>query len=130
MSKKRKNVGDGQPPKRQNPIHVRFGKPDMDDYEELYRRFEASGVRSISTYVKQLLSRVLSPDPFSEQAVRELLRELGATTSAVYKRVERLDSRTQKLRESTAKGVAHLLAEAAGWPPERAEKWVQEKLLR
>lgn len=130
MAKARKKVVGGQPSKRMNPIPVRFGKTDMDDYEELYRRFEASDIRNISTFIKHLLSQVLNPDPSSEKAVRELLRELREVTYSVQDRVEKLDSRTKSLRGTVAKGIVVLLVETGEWPLEKAQKWVQEKLLQ
>ena len=130
MGKARKKVVSGQPSKRINPIPVRFGKADMDDYEELYRRFDASDIRNISTFIKHLLSQVLNPDPTSEKAVRELLRDLREVTYTVQDRVEKLDSRTKSLRATVAKGIVALLVENNNWPVEKAQKFVQEKLLQ
>jgi conjugative relaxase-like TrwC/TraI family protein len=113
VAKKRRKLDEDGKPKRQNPIPVRFGKADMDDYDELYRRFESSDIRNISTFIKHLLSQVLNPDPTSETAVRELLRELREVTYTVRDGVEKLDTRTKGLRGTVAKGIVALLVETA-----------------
>lgn len=129
MSPKRQKDAGSPPAKRKNPIHVRFGKADMDDYEELYRRFEASEIKSISTFVKHLLSKVLNPDPSSDKDIRKLLLELREDSHSLKERLDTLDLRTNSTRTTVAKGVAALLREVAKWPHEKVEKWVQEKLM-
>lgn len=128
MSQKRQKVGGSQPAKRINPIPVRFGKADMDDYEELYRLFEASEIKNISTFVKHLLSKVLNPDPSSEKDIRDLLLELSEVTRSLQAGFDKLDSRTKSMRVIVSKGVAALLEEVADWSHEKTENWVQEKL--
>ena len=128
MSPKRQKDAGSPPAKRKNPIHVRFGKADMDDYEELYRRFEASEIKSISTFVKHLLSKVLNPDPSSDKDIRDLLLELREDSHSLQGRFDTLDSRTKSMRAIVAQGVAALLREVAEWPKEKVEKFVQEKL--
>ena len=110
-------------------VTLRITRDDRDDFVELFRRCEAAGVDEISVYIKQLLNRFLHPDPSGEKAVRELLRDLREVAYSLQDRFEKLDSRTVKLRNLTATAVAVLLKEAAGWPREQAEKWVQQKLL-
>ena len=111
-------------------VTLRITAEDRDDFTELFRRSRASGVDEISVYIKQLLTRFLHPDPSSEKAVREILRDLQDATDSFQDRFEKLDTRTKRLHDAVAKSTAILLVKAANWPPEQAQKWVQEKLMR
>jgi len=118
MSKQPKTADDELP----ESVTLRITDEDTDDFTELFRRMEAAGFDKPSTYIKHLLSGLLHPDPSGEQAIRELLRELR-------ERIDNLDSRTKSLRQTVAKSTTMLLIKTAGWPPDKAHKWVQEKLL-
>jgi len=125
MAKNRKDADIKLPPS----VSLRITEDDEDDFAELFRRMNAAGFKKPSTYIKHLLRGVLHPDTTGEMAVRKLLRDLSEATSTVQDRVEKLDSRTKKLRETIAYSVVTVLVQAAHWPQERAEKWVQENLL-
>lgn len=117
---------DGMP----ETITLRITEDDRDDFTELFRRMHAAGAENPSTYIKQLLSQVLNPDTTGEEATRGLLRQLGEATSNIENQVAKLDSRTKGLRGTVAKAVVALLVEIADWPLEKAQKFVQEKLLQ
>jgi hypothetical protein len=108
---------------------LRITNEFRDDFAELFRRADAAGVDR-STYVRDFLCRALHPDPSGQMAVRELLRELRELTDSLRDRVEKVDLRTKNLRATVAKGVAAILVETADWPLDKAQKWVQEKLLQ
>jgi len=110
-------------------VTLRITAEDRADFTELFRLSRAAGVDEISVYIKQLLNRFLHRDPSSEKAVWEMLRDLHDATSSLQERFEKLDTRTKRLHDAVAKSTAILLVKAANWPPEQAQKWVQEKLL-
>lgn len=110
-------------------VTLRITAEDRDDFTELFRRSRAAGVEEISVYIKQLLNRFLHPDPSSEIPVRQILRNLEDANTSLQNRFEKLDARTKRVHDAVAKSTAILLVKAANWPPEQAQKWVQEKLL-
>lgn len=125
MAKNRKDADIKLPPS----VSLRITEDDEDDFIELFKRMNAAGFEKPSTYIKYLLRGVLHPDSTGEIAVRKLLRDLHEATATVQDRVEKLDSRTKKLRDTIAYSVVTVLVQAANWEQDRAEKWVQENLL-
>lgn len=112
----------------QNPLPLRFGKNELDDLAELKRQHAASGVPKLSTFAKQLLNKQLYPDPSSERAVRELLRELRETTVKLQEGFDKLDARTKKMRNGVANGIAALLVSCAGWSEDEVKEWVDKNM--
>jgi hypothetical protein len=117
-----------KPSQVQNLITLRFTRDELDDVAELERQQHAAGVPNISTFAKQLLKRQLYPDPSSEKAVRELLRELRDATAQLPKGIEKLDARTKKMRNGFANGIAALLVSCAGWSEDEVKEWVEKHM--
>jgi hypothetical protein len=117
-----------KPSQTPNLLTLRFTKEELDDLAELERQQDAAGVPNISTFAKQLLKRQLYPDPSSEKAVRELLRELRDATAHLKEGIEKLDARTKKMRNGFANGMAHLLVSCAGWNEDEVKEWVEKHL--
>jgi hypothetical protein len=117
-----------KPSQTPNLLTLRFTKEELDDLAELERQQDAAGVPNISTFAKQLLKRQLYPDPSSEKAVRELLRELRDATAHLQEGIEKLDARTKKMRNGFANGIAHLLVSCAGWNEDEVKEWVEKHL--
>jgi hypothetical protein len=118
-----------KPRQVQNPLTLRFTSDELDDLAELDRQQEAAGAPNISTFAKQLLKRQLYPDPSSEKAVQEPLRELRDDTAKLQKRIGKLDARTKKMRTGVANGIGHLLQSCAGWSEDEVKEW-HEKYMR
>lgn len=102
-----------------NLLTLRFTRDELDDLAELKRQQEAAGVSNTSTYAKQLLKRQLNADSSSESVPGEL-RE---TTAKLQEAVQKLDTRTKKMRDGFANGIAHLLQACAGWSDDEVKEW-------
>jgi hypothetical protein len=117
-----------EPSKSKYNLPIRFNKDELDDLAELKRQQEAAGVPKLSTFAKQLLNKQLYPDPSSERAIRELLRELLNATKKLQAEIEKLDARTKKMRNGFANGFAALLTATAGWSDDEVREWVDQHM--